>query len=379
MGTSGTIRLGILTSSRADFGIYLPLLKTLRQDPAFSFELIVFGTHLSPVHGLTRNTIKDSGFTVRYEIASLLLTDDPASISSSFGLTALKFADFWKEHQTEFDLVICLGDRFEMAAAVFAGVPMGIRFAHIHGGETTLGAIDNTYRHAISLASSIHFVSADPFAERIRELCGAESKVVVCGALGLDNLDDFHPLSRDEFFTRWKIDIFKEFVLVTVHPETVAFERNKQFAIAIIDALKEIVKEADIVVTMPNADTNGTLFREELQRLADEFEGKVFLVENFGTQGYFTCMKHASLLLGNTSSGIIEAASFQKYVLNIGDRQKGRLASENTVHVPFDAAKIVKAWKEVSGRKYTGKNIYRRGRASSIIIDALKDYFHATV
>src|SRR5690606_9702171 len=136
----------------------------------------------------------------------------------------------------------------------------------------------------------------------------------VCGSLSLDNLDDFQPLSPQEFYHRWKIDITKNFVLVTVHPETVAFERNKQYVVAIMDALKEIVKEVNIVVTMPNADTNGSLFREAFLQLAHYFPGRVFLVENFGTQGYFTCMKHASLLLGNTSSGIIEAASLGKYV-----------------------------------------------------------------
>ena len=379
MGVHQPIRIGVLTSSRADFGIYLPLLKALRDDRAFTLELIVFGTHLSPYHGLTRNEIIKEGFEIDHEIASLLITDDASSISSSFGLTALKFSEFWKQNGKSFDVVFCLGDRFEMAAAVLAAVPFNIRFAHLHGGETTLGAIDNTYRHAISLASSIHFVSAQPFADRVQELCGLQSKIIVTGSLSLDNLDEIKELSQQEVQLKWNIDLSKRFVLVTIHPETVAFDKNKQYALEAVNALKRIASEENLVFTMPNADTNGTIFREAFQSLAHRFPERVFIVENFGVQGYFTCMRAASLLVGNTSSGIIEAASFGKYVVNIGDRQKGRLASDNVVHVPFESNAIVKAWKELSGRTYDGKNIYKLGRASTRIIETLKEYFDETV
>lgn len=379
MGTSGTIRLGILTSSRADFGIYLPLLKVLRKDAAFSFELIVFGTHLSVVHGLTRNAIIENEFTVRYEIASLLVTDDPASISSSFAITALKFSDFWKDHKDDFDLVVCLGDRFEMAAAVFAGVPMGIRFAHIHGGETTLGAIDNVYRHSISLASELHFCAAEPFRKRIEDLCGTQSHAVVVGALSLDNLKEIKLLSHTDFLRKWNIDLGKPFVLLTVHPETVSFERNQEQMTELIKALQLIVSEHNIVVTMPNADTNGSIFRDELRRFQDSYADKVFLIENFGTASYFTCMKHAKLLIGNTSSGIIEAASFGRYVLDLGDRQKGRLTSENVIHIPFRADLIVDKWREYANKVFTGENIYYRGNASTLIIENIKKYFNAAL
>src|SRR5690606_5753673 len=145
------MRVAVLTSSRADFGIYLPLLNRLKEDPFFQLEIIAFGTHLSKFHGYTLDQIKESGFTTIHEISSLLTNDDEVSIATSFGLTVLKFADFWDKHS--YDWVLCLGDRFEMAAAVQAGIPFGVRFAHLHGGETTLGAIDNIYRHQTSLAS----------------------------------------------------------------------------------------------------------------------------------------------------------------------------------------------------------------------------------
>lgn len=368
-----------MTSSRADFGIYLPLLKALKQDTAFSFELIVFGTHLSGVHGFTKKIIIESGFTVRYEIASLLVTDDPASISTSYALTALKFADFWNEHKSEFDLVICLGDRFEMAAAVFAGVPMGVRFAHIHGGETTLGAIDNVYRHSISVASIMHFCAAEPFKKRIKEICGTDANAIVVGALSLDNLTEINLLASADFLRKWGIDIEKPYVLVTVHPETVSFDMNARHWSELEIALAAIVTAENVVVTMPNADTNGSLFREGFQKFQRSNPGKVYLIENFGTESYFTCMKHSKLLIGNTSSGIIEAASFGKYVLDLGDRQKGRLASENVIPVPFESRLIVDGWNKYSGKEFRGKNIYFRGNASALIIEHIKKHFNATI
>lgn len=148
------IKIGILTSSRADYGIYLPLLKALRKDDSFGLELIVFGTHLSKFHGYTLSQIEADGFKVGAKIESLLIGDTPNAIASSFSLTSQKFTDFWGQNTTRFDIVFALGDRFEMAAAVLAGLPYGVTFAHLHGGETTLGAIDNVYRHSISLAST---------------------------------------------------------------------------------------------------------------------------------------------------------------------------------------------------------------------------------
>ena len=150
--------IGILTSSRADYGIYLPLLNILKGYSDFNLKLIVFGTHLSPFHGYSINQIQKDGFKVDYTIESILVGDTSNAISTAMALTSFKFADFWKERKNEFDLVFCLGDRYEMFAAVIAGVPYNIKFAHLHGGEKTLGSIDNIFRHAITLSSKYHFV-----------------------------------------------------------------------------------------------------------------------------------------------------------------------------------------------------------------------------
>ena len=366
------IRVAVLSSSRADFGIYLPLLKKLKKADDFKLSVIAFGTHLSKFHGYTRDAMAQAGFEPDYEISTLITNDRPEDISTTYALTALKFADFWAQHRHEFDHVICLGDRFEMAAAVAAGIPFGLSFAHIHGGDTTLGAIDNTYRHSITLASRLHFVSAAPFRERIYSLCGDDAHVVLTGSLSLDNLDELELLTKEAFFERWNINLSKPSLLITVHPETVAFEQNTHYSAECKKAFTALANEFQLVVTLPNADTQGTVFRKMFDELQQTFPEQVFLIENFGTQSYFSCMKHCALLMGNTSSGIVEAASFQKYVLNLGDRQKGRLSGENVIHLPFDATQMVQSAREYAGRTFGGVNLYKLGNASDVIINTLR-------
>jgi GDP/UDP-N,N'-diacetylbacillosamine 2-epimerase (hydrolysing) len=373
MGTSRKIKIGVLTSSRADFGIYLPLLKLLRtQNEEFDLYIIAFGSHTSSHYGLTKTEIRNHGFEIFSEIDTLLPSDDVASVALSFANTNTEFAKFWATQQHTFDWVLCLGDRFEMAAAVIAGIPFHIKFAHIHGGETTLGAIDNTYRHAITLASSLHFVSADAFKERVTQLSQTSENIYVTGALSLDNLSEIPFLTKEEFLEKWNIDLSKPSILITIHPETVAFEKNTEYAECAVSTLKKLISTHQLIITMPNADTMGSVFRSRFEKLQKENSNSVFTIENFGTQSYFTCMKYCDFLLGNTSSGIIEAASFNKYVINIGDRQKGRLCGENVIHVPFDESQLIAATQKISGLQFEGKNIYARGLAAPIIVEALK-------
>ena len=373
MEASALMRIGVLTSSRADYGIYKPLLKALKEDPTFELNIIAFGTHLSPFHGYTVNNIIADDYEVKYKVNSLLINDDKNAVSTACALTSLKFADFWEQHALDFDLVFCLGDRFEMFGAVAAGIPYQIKFAHLHGGETTLGAIDNIYRHAITLASTLHFVSQDEFVTRVSEIKGGNDNIYVTGALSLDNLKDIQFISKEEFRDKWHIDLDIPTVLVTVHPETVAPELNSQHLCETLEALRFISKEYQVVITMPNADTNGNVFREGFKDLKSELGNKLHLIENFGTQSYFTCMLYSKLLMGNTSSGIIEAASFNKYVLNLGDRQKGRASGDNVIHVPFVANKIKEAFNHTRLLgDYQDDNPYFKNGAAQNIIAVIK-------
>ena len=370
------MKVAILTSSRADYGIYRPLIKALNDDPFFHVSIVAFGFHLSAFHGRTVDEIVKDGFKVDYKINSVLLTDDENSLSSSIGLTTLKFADFWEDHAKDFDLVFCLGDRFEMFAAVIAGLSYGIRFAHIHGGETTLGAIDNVFRHSITMASKLHFVATDAFAVKVRSLIeerNNKDSVVVSGALSLDNIGQLKLLNNDEFSAKWQIDLSIPSVLITIHPETVDAEKNSSHLDEIMAALVELKNDYQLIITMPNGDTHGSIYRSAFKKLNSEYPDKIKTLENLGTQSYFTCMRAVRFMMGNTSSGIIEAASFNKYVVNIGDRQKGRLYGENVCHVPFDKNQIIKTVKFIEcSEEVTFNNIYYNDGAVNRIISKIK-------
>ena len=365
------MKIGVLTSSRADFGIYLPLLKALKADPFFQLELIVFGTHLSRFHGYTLQNIIDEGFVPSHQIHQMLLTDEVNAVSTAYALSAMKFADFWKDHT--FDCVFCLGDRYEMAAAVAAGIPYNVTFAHIHGGETTLGAIDNIYRHSITLASQWHFVAAEPFKTRVKEIVGTSENCIVSGSLSLVNLQEMQLLNEVEFRNKWQIDLSKPSILITLHPETVAYKRNQTYASEAINAFKELCITYQLIITLPNADTSGSIFRSALNNLRQSSPGNVFLIENFGTQSYFSCMKHVGLVVGNSSSGIIEAASFGKYAINIGERQKGRIASDNIINVPFSSTQIIDEVHTIFGKEFKGENVYYQDNPVNKVIKFLKE------
>ncbi len=366
------MKVGVLTSSRADFGIYVPLLNKLKADPDLDLTVIAFGTHLSPYHGETIQEIKEAGFSNIDTIRSLLVSDDKQSIATSYGLTSLKFADYWSAHT--YDLVFCLGDRFEMAAAVQAGIPFGITFAHLHGGETTLGAIDNMYRHQITHASQLHFASTEQYAERVKSLINSSDNVFNVGSLSLDGIDNTEILSEEVFRKNYEIPE-GPFILTTFHPETVALEKNEKYAAEMKKAIAELVQQYGVVITMPNADTRGTILRKKIIELKEAFPKRIPVVENFGKKDYFSAMKHARLLLGNTSSGIIEAASFKKYVVNVGDRQKGRAQSNNIIGCPFDKDRIIESVKKgMSLGSFEGVNIYSRKNTAKKIVEVLKQY-----
>jgi GDP/UDP-N,N'-diacetylbacillosamine 2-epimerase (hydrolysing) len=366
------MRIGILTSSRADYGIYLPLLQKMKIDSFFEMEIIAFGTHMSKSHGYTLNDIIKDGYTCIHTISSLISNDDEQSIASSYGLTVLKFSDFWASHT--YDLVFCLGDRFEMSAAVQAGIPFGVKFAHIHGGETTLGAIDNVYRHQITLASKLHFTATDVFREKVIDLVGSSEGVLDVGSLSLNDIKSFVPIDRVTFFEKFNITS-EEFGLVTFHPETTSVQENVQYAQAMKNALATISDKLFVIITMPNADTQGSVYREVIEKLKNEFPDRFLLIENFGKLNYFSAMHYAKILIGNTSSGILEAASFGKYVVNVGDRQKGRIQSDNVLNCEFeDKAMISSVAKAISFEKYNGKNVYFKHGVADNIIKNVKEF-----
>ncbi|RPH30789.1 MAG: UDP-N-acetylglucosamine 2-epimerase (hydrolyzing) [Bacteroidales bacterium] len=371
------VKIGVLTSSRADFGVYLPLLKAFKIDPEVSFEIIAFGTHLSNLHGRTIEEIFQAGFTVHSTISSILTDDSEEAIASSAAFTSLKFASFWANHKNDFDIVLCIGDRYEMFAAVIAGVPFGIKFAHFYGGDYSNGAIDNIYRDSISHASTVHFTSSQRCAERVKLLKGNIESVDIIGLLSLDELEKQELLSLDEFKSKWLIDLTVPTILVAFHPETVHPEKNIEHVQVVYEVLNAIQRDFQIVITMPNADTFSSKFRKVFEKIKTKFPRKVFLIENFGIQSYFTCMKAALLMIGNTSSGLSEAASFNKYFINIGDRQNGREIGSNVINVDFKKEEIIRRiYSTIDLGQYQGINIYKQSSAVARILTRLKSINH---
>ena len=365
------MKIGILTSSRADYGIYLPLLNELKTDSFFELEIIAFGTHLSINHGYTLEDIIKDEYDNIHEITSLIEDDSEKGIAISYGNTILEFSNFWDIQK--FDLVFCLGDRFEMSAAVQAGIPFGVNFAHLHGGETTLGAIDNIYRHQISLASNLHFTSTNKFKSRVADLIESENNIFNFGSLSICNIKDFIPLKKLEFLLNFKIEN-KPYCLVTFHSETNAFQENKIFALEMKKALVELSNQLNLVITMPNADTMGSIYREQLILLKEEKSENVFLIENLGKENYFSAMYFSEFLLGNTSSGIIEAASFNKRVVNVGKRQEGREQSKNIINADFNSIDMLKAIETcIKLGEFKGENIYYKEHTAKKIVKIIKN------
>jgi len=365
------MKLAILSCGRSDYSIYLPLLKRLKKDSAFDIHVIAFGTHVSDFYGKTVSFFKDDDIKVKYEVESLILGDSSEAISTAMGLTAIKFSSIWAAE--DYDLIIVLGDRYEMFAAVASIVPFNIPVAHIGGGETTFGAIDEKFRHSITCFSSLHFASTRSNAKRVSQIINSEEGVYNVGALGLDNLHDINLMSKAEFLHKWDIDLNNPTILTTYHPETVNLSQNSNNTDQLLDAIDNTDKQ--FVITMPNNDTMGTMIRNKLNSFAKEREGKIFLVEVLGNVGYYSCMKHCEFVLGNSSSGIVEAASFGKYVINVGNRQLGRESGSNVLHVQADAQKISSLAHEIEGMPVLGTdNIYGNGTASNQIIQVLKNY-----
>ena len=363
------MKVAILTSSRADYSIYYPLLRQLNTDSFFQLNIIAFGSHLSKNFGSTIDQILLDKFEVKAKIETLPSDNSPSDISKSIGETIIKFSEFWKKNS--FDLVFCLGDRYEMFAACAASIPFNIKLAHIHGGEKTLGAIDDCFRHSITHMASIHFTASLAFHQRVIDLKQSSHQVYNVGALSFDNIKNIEFLSLDEFYEKFKINLKKKSILITFHPETVSFEKNLRHVETLIDVLK-ILEGYQYIITMPNSDTMGSLVRKKLN-LFIETTPNSFGIESFGNRAYLTCMKHCSFLLGNTSSGFIEASYFSKPVINLGDRQKGRIVTSNIINCEIKKERIIEAINKIHLLNQSDKTIiYGDGNTAEKIISIIK-------
>ena len=370
------MKVAVLTSSRADYGIYQPLLRRLEEDTYFDLDLIVFGTHLSEKFGFTVSEIHEDGFNITEKIKTVYDGDSPEIIGESIGNIISKFTRFWKENGYNYNIIFCLGDRYEMFAAVQAGSLFDLPFAHIHGGETSLGAIDNMFRHCISLMSSYHFTSHKEHSDRVRSITGTTESIYTVGALSLDNLADVQLCSLQGLKDELDVDLSRPTILFTFHPETKRVNKNGHFINEIVHALKKH-SQYQVLITGTNADPGSEVIRQKIKIFASQNSERVTYKENLGIRRYFSCMKYCAFMMGNTSSGIIEAASFGKYVINLGDRQKGRKSGDNVMNVAIERNKISDAIKRVSQlSEYKSGNPYWHGGAADLIVDILKNNYN---
>jgi len=361
-----------VTVGRSDFGCLRPVLEAIQTDPELTLQLIVSGAHLSPEFGWTVNEIAKAGFEVHERVDMLTSSDTPPAIAKSMGLGVIGFAQAYERLKP--DMLMVLGDRFEMHAAAVAAVPFRIPIAHIHGGELTQGAIDDAFRHSITKCSHLHFVATDEYAARVIQMGEEPWRVTVSGAPALDNLHSMKLLPVEELCERVGLSDEKRPLMVTYHPVTLQYEQTEWQTEQLLAALAE--RETPIVFTKPNADTNGRIITRLLEKFAAR-HANVRVVDNLGTQAYFSLMKWATAMVGNSSSGIIEAASFDLPVVNIGIRQQGRTQSGNVIDVSNDTTAIAAGLDRALDPSFASSlhemiNVYGTGRAADSIVERLK-------
>ena len=320
--------VGVVTVGRSDYTIYRPVLRRIQSDGELALRIVAAGSHLSPRFGMTADVIEEDGFRIDERVETLVSSDTPEGIAKSIGLGAIGFSQVFARNRP--DVLLVLGDRYEMLAAVVAALPFKIPVAHIHGGELTEGAIDDSVRHSITKMAHLHFASTDAYAERIVQMGEEPWRVTVSGAPALDAIADFDLMSREELAATYKFDLRVPTLLATYHPVTLEYESTESQMSEFLGALDDA--RMPVIFTYPNADTaNHAIATMKHKFVADHSDA--MMVANMGTDRYFSMMSHACAMVGNSSSGIIEAASFELPVVNVGNRQRGRIRPGNVIDV----------------------------------------------
>lgn len=327
--TLSTRRIAVVTTSRADYGIYRPILKELCQRENIILGLFVTGTHLLLEYGSTESEIFTDGYPIAQRFPVLVAGDSPRATAQSMGLATLSFAEAIENWNP--DILVVLGDRFEMHSAAVAAQPFHLPIAHIHGGEVTYGAIDDSFRHSMSKLSHLHFSSTQEAKSRLVQMGESAWRITVSGAPGLDSLLRARQIKSEEFLDRYGIPLADGVLLVTYHPPTRDREACETECRSLVKCLNGY--DGPVLITGTNADPKGDFVRTELSKLASNREN-IHMVPSLGVDGYATVLRHAVAMIGNSSSGLIEAPSFELPVVNLGRRQDGRQRAGNVIDVP---------------------------------------------
>jgi UDP-2,4-diacetamido-2,4,6-trideoxy-beta-L-idose 2-epimerase len=367
-------KIAVFTGTRADYGLLYWLMKDIQQSDFMELQVVVSGMHLSPEFGETWKQIEADGFRIDAKVEMLLSSDTPVGVVKSVGLGTIGFADALDRLEPEF--LVVLGDRFEALAVVQAALVMRIPVAHLHGGEITEGAYDDAIRHAITKMSSLHFTAAEPYRRRVIQMGERPDTVFNVGALGLDHLLRDNPLSADELSASLGFNLDDPYFVVTYHPVTVAEEDPESAVRAMLTALDRFPKYR-IVLTYPNADNGGRKIISVLNEYARDHSERVQAFPSLGSRRYLSALSRAAVTIGNSSSGIIEAPAFGVPTVNIGVRQRGRLAATSVINCEPDVESIHAAVEAAISPAFVRacqgvSNPYGQGNAAAQIVRILE-------
>lgn len=369
-------RIGIMTGTRAEYGLLKSLMQEINKDNDLELYLIVSGMHLSPEFGMTYKEIEEDGFQINAKVEMLLSSDSPAGISKSIGLGVIGFADEFQ--RADLDMLILLGDRYEALSAAICALVMRIPIAHLHGGELTEGAIDEGIRHSITKMSYLHFTSTEQYRNRVIQLGENPERVFYVGALGVENIKKINLMTKEELERSIHFEIDENTVIVTYHPVTLENNTVEEQFLNLLEVLDRNPK-IRMIFTKANADTNGRIVNELIDKYAAQNSERACAFVSLGQKRYLSALKYCRIVIGNSSSGIIEAPSFGKPIINIGDRQKGRICADSVINCGYTQQEIQQAMetaltKEFENKASNCRNPYEKENTAANIIGVIKDY-----
>lgn len=345
-------KICIITGTRAEYGLLKGLMEKIQGSKSLELQTVVTGMHLSPEFGLTYKEIEYDGFVITKKLEMLLSADTPSSITKSTGLGMVGFGDIFQELQP--DIIVILGDRFEMLAAAFAGLIAGVPIAHIHGGEVTTGAFDEALRHSISKMAWWHFTATADYRQRVIQLGERPERVFLCGGLGVDGIKKNTLLPKKDLEKRIGFSFGKKNLLVTYHPATAEYGDTSLQINELLSALKKH-EDTKFIFTFPNADSDSRVIKDMVRKFVNDHKDRSVLFSSMGVVNYWSAMQYVDAVVGNSSSGLLEAPSFKIGTINIGDRQKGRVKADSVIDCMPDASSITKALNKIYSAEFKKK------------------------
>lgn len=368
-------KICIITGTRAEYGLLRWVMQGILDDPVLTLQVIVTGMHLSPEFGLTFRAIEQDGFQIDRKIEMLTSSDTAVGIAKSMGLGLIGFADALNELQP--DLIVVLGDRFEIFSAVSAALVARIPVAHLHGGEATEGAIDEAIRHSVTKMSHLHFVAAEAYRQRVIQLGEQPDRVFLVGGLGVDNIKRLQLLDRAALEASLGFKFGPKNLLITFHPVTLETATAANQMEELLAALIHL-KDTQLIFTLPNADTDGRALIKRVEQFVVQYPN-AHSYTSLGQLRYLSCIAQVDGVVGNSSSGLSEVPSFKKGTINIGDRQRGRLQAESIINCEPSRGSIAVALEQLYSTDFQTRlcqviNPYGEGGASEKVINTLKHY-----